>query len=306
MPAPSAAALALLLLLAGTSAAAQPVTPAGEATGQPRTVELSSAGQKEVPELRISPGLLTTLLFGAPLKLAGVELEERERFSRVTVLEDALMLVPSGARGAGRRLRLKVHFVEGTLPASADFLLVVDASRAESQVNVELRPPVPDACWRQAETERVKTRQCQAELERMHQRPDGLTGLLANGQLDGKGVTARELHRDRDFTQRPGEPLKVWDATSYRARGVVAVELWVKNLSAQPWTAAGAALVGEGGVRLKVLRVWPLEPIPPGPEQRRVVVEAEALETEARGRLTLSLWEDGAPAGVWLDGVSFP
>ena len=36
-------------------------------------------------------------------------MEERERFSRVRVLEDALQLVPSGALGAGKRLRLKVR-----------------------------------------------------------------------------------------------------------------------------------------------------------------------------------------------------
>ncbi|HYO55043.1 DUF2381 family protein [Archangium sp.] len=306
MPALPSAALPLLVLLAGATAVAQPSTPPGEAQGEPRTVELLAGGQTGGPELRIKTGLLTTLLFGAPLKLAGVELDEREFFSRVTVLEDMLVLMPSGALGVGRRLRLKVRFVEGTVPASADFLLVVDSSRAEPQVNVDLRPPVPDACWREAETERVKTRQCQAELEQVLKRPDGLTGLLANRRLDEKGVATRMLKRGTGFTQRPGEPLEVWKATSYRARGVVAVELWVENLSAQPWTAVGAALVGEGGVRLKVLRVWLLEPIPPGSERRRVVVEAEAAEIEARGRFTLSFWQDGEPPSVSLEGVTFP
>jgi len=304
MPTPSPAALALLLLLATPSAAAQPATPGGEAPGEPRAVVLSPAGQGEVPEVRIRPDHLTTLLFGAPLKLAGVELEERERFSRVKVLEDMLALVPSGALGAGKRLRLKVRFVEGTRPASADFLLVVDASRAEPQVNVELRPPVPDACWTQAEAERVMARQCQSELARVRQRPDGITGLLATGQLDSTGITTRPLYQNQDFTQRPGEPLKVWKATGYRARDTVALEMKVSNVSARPWTAAGAVLVGEDGVRWKVLRVWPLEPLPPGPERWRVVVEAEA--PEARGRFTLLLWQDGEPPSVSLEGVTFP
>ncbi|HYO69761.1 MAG TPA: DUF2381 family protein, partial [Archangium sp.] len=192
----------------------------------------------------------------------------------------------------------------GTRPAGADFLLVVDASRAEPQVNVELQPPVPDACWRPAEVERVTARQCQAELARVRQRPEGITGLLATGQLDGTGVMARELHPDRDFTQRPGEPLKVWDATSYRARDTVALELRVSNVSTRPWTAAGAVLVGEDGTRLKVLRVWPLESFAPGPELHRVVVEAEA--PRAQGRFTLLLWQDGEPPSVSLEGVTFP
>jgi uncharacterized protein (TIGR02268 family) len=259
-----------------------------------------------VSELRIRPGLLTTLLFGAPLRLAGMEVEEYEHFVRVRVLEDMLVLLPSGSLGAGKRLRLKVRFAEGTLPASADFILVVDATRAEQQVNVELQPEVPSACWREAEAERIGARQCQAEVERERKRPDGLTGLLANGIMDDRGVPARELRAGERFTQLPGQPLKVWDATSYRARGVVAVALKVTNLSERPWTAAGAELVGEGGVRLKVRRVWPLEPLVPGPERQRVVVEAEAAETEARGRFSLSLWQDGEAPGVSVDGVTFP
>jgi uncharacterized protein (TIGR02268 family) len=302
----SPAALPLLLLLAGATAAAQLSTSPGERAGEPRAIVLSAGGQKEVPELRIRPDLLIALLFGAPLKLAGVELEERELFSRVSMLEDALMLVPSRALGAGRKLRLRVRFVEGTVPASADFVLVVDPTRAEQQVNVNLQPPVPGICWHETEAERINARQCQAELERVRKMPDGLTGMLVNGQLDRKGVTTRPLFPGQDFTQRPGEPLTVADATSYRARGVVAVELWVRNPSGQPWTAAGAALVDEGGVRLKVLRVWPLEPIPPGSEWQRMVVVAEAAETQARGRFTLSLWQDGEPPSVSLDGVMFP
>jgi uncharacterized protein (TIGR02268 family) len=299
------AALPLLVLLASATAAAQPPSPPS-ADSTPRTVVLPVWGQREVPELYLRPEHLSALLFGAPLKLVGVELEEREHFSRVTVLEDALLLVPSRALGPGRRLRLRVRFAEGTLPASADFLLVVDPTRAEPQVNVELAPPVPDACWHAAETERVKARRCQAELERERTSHEGLTGLLASGRLDAEGIHARKLRPRRDFTQRPGEPLKVKDATTYRARGTVAVELWVKNPSARPWTTAGAQFVGEGGVRLKVLRVWPPESLAPGPKNQRVVVEAEAQEIEARGRFTLSLWQEGEPPSVSVEGMAFP
>jgi hypothetical protein len=37
-----------------------------------------------------------------------------------------------------------------------------------------------------------------------------------------------------------------------------------------------------------------------------VVVVAEASETQARGRFTLSVWQDGEPPSVSLDGVVFP
>jgi uncharacterized protein (TIGR02268 family) len=304
MVAPSLVALALLL--AGASAAAQPSLPPGDTGEAPRLVELSATAPKLVVELRIKPERLTTLLFGAPLKLAGVELEEREGFSRVTLLEDALLLMPSGTLGTGRRLKLRVRFVEGTVPTSADFLLMVSPTGAEPQVDIHLRPDGPPACWREAEAERIQLRQVRAELERERQKPAGLIGLLANGQVDKTGLTAKALRRTRDFTQRSGEPLRVPMATSYRARGVVVLELEVDNLSGQPWTVAGASLVGEAGVRLKVLRVWPMQPLSPGAERQRVLVETEVTEAQARGRFTLSLWQEGESASVSLEGITFP
>ena len=306
MLAPLPVALPLLLVLVGASAAAQPSTPPGERADAPLLIELSAKAAKEVPEVPIQSGRLTTFLLGAPLKLAGVELEEREGFSRVTELEDMLTLLPSSAFTVGRRLKLRLRFVEGTVPASADLVLVVSPTQAQYQVEVNLQPGTPYSTWQEAEAERIKLRQVRAELERERRKPEGLTGLLANGQVDKTGLASKSLKRTRDFTQRSGEPLKVPWATSYRARGVVAVALEVDNLSARPWTVAGASLVGEGGVRLKVVRVWPTAPLAPGAENQRVLVEAEVTEAQARGRFTLSLWQDGEPASVSLEGVTFP
>ncbi|HLM44661.1 MAG TPA: DUF2381 family protein [Myxococcaceae bacterium] len=307
MLAPLPVALPLLLLLVGASAAAQPSLPPGERADEPRVVMLSATAPKEVPEVPIQPGRLTTFLLGAPLKLVGVELEEREGFSRITELEDALLLVPSKAFTLGRRLKLRLRFVEGTVPASADFVLVVSTG-AETQVEVNLQPGTPYVSWQEAEAERIQLRQVRAELERERRKPDGITGLLANGQVDVTGLTARPLEAGVDFNQPPGQPLQVQGAIGYRARGVVALALKVDNVSARPWTAAGAALVGEGGERLKVLRVWPTEPLAPGAKWQRVVVEAEVTQAQAqaRGRFTLSLWQEGEPPRVSLDGVTFP
>ena len=307
MLAPPPTALPLLLFLVGASAAAQPSTPAGATAGAPRLIELSAKTPKEVPEVPIQSGRLTTFLLGAPLKLAGVVLEEREGFSRVTELADMLTLLPSSAFTVGRRLKLRLRFVEGTVPASADFVLVVSPTQAQYQVEVNLQPGTPYSTWQEAEAERIKLRQVQAELERERRKPEGLTGLLANGQVDVTGLTAWPLTRGRHFTQLPGQPLHVSEATSYRARGVVALVLEVDNVSSRPWTAAGASLVGEGGVRLKVLRVWPNEPLAPSATWQRVVVEAEVTEeARALGRFTLSLWQEGEPPSVSLAGVTFP
>jgi uncharacterized protein (TIGR02268 family) len=307
MLAPLPVALPLLLVLVGASAAAQPSTPPGERADAPLLIELSAKAAKEVPEVPIQSGRLTTFLLGAPLNLAGVELEEREGFSRVTELADMLTLLPSSAFKVGRRLKLRLRFVEGTVPASADFVLVVSPTQAQYQVEVNLQPGTPYASWQEAEAERIELRQVRAELERERQKPDGLTGLLVNGRVDDTGLAAQPLRPLLDFTQLPGQPLKVRKATSYRARGVVALALEVNNLSTSPWTVVGASLVGEGGVRLKVLRVWPAVPLTPGATGQRVVVEAEVTEqARALGRFNLSLWQEGEPPSVLLEGVTFP
>ena len=64
--------------------------------------------------------------------------------------------------------------------------------------------------------------------------------------------------------------------------------------------------MGSKREELTGLTVWPLEPIAPG-ESRRIVVELDATESEARGSFTLKLWAGEAGAGgVNLDGVTFP
>lgn len=300
-----APALSVLVFLTGTVVTAQPMSAPKETAPARRTVTLSMEGQRNVPELSMGPELLTTLLFSAPLRLADVEVEEWEHFSRVTKLEDALLLVPSPSLAADRRLRLRVRFVEGTVPASADFLLVMDATRTEShQVNVELRRLPADRC-EEAEVELRKAQQCQAELELMRQQPRELTGLLATNLMDEQGVNARELSR-LAFTQSLEEPIRVKRVWTYRAARRVAVELRVTNRSRHPWTVADAELVGKSGERLQVLRVWPGEPLAPGEAKQRVLVEADATGTEARGQFKLSLHEDGEPASVTVDGVVFP
>jgi uncharacterized protein (TIGR02268 family) len=94
-------------------------------------------------------------------------------------------------------------------------------------------------------------------------------------------------------------------AHSYRAAGQVAVALELSNTDAQPWSAEGAELVGPRGERLRVLRVWQPEPVPPG-DTRRVIVEAEGREADTRGTYVLRLHEAGGPRTVTLRGVSFP
>jgi uncharacterized protein (TIGR02268 family) len=291
----------LLLLLAGATAA-QPSPQAQEATGIPRSIEISPVSPGEAHRLHLRPELLSTLLFSKRLKLARMDLEKREHFARVTMLPDALMLLPSRAFVLGEELRLRVHFEDGTVPASADFILVVQSERTEQQVNVDLSLRREDSCTSEVDAQRAEARQCQAALTALQQEPEGLIRLLAHGQMNEQGVLALMLKHDQHFE----ELLPIRYATSYRAKNLVAVELWVTNLSGQDWTAAGAELAGADGVQLKGLRFWPRGPIHPSPEHQRVVVEAEATDEQARGSFTLQLWEEGKVPSITLPGVVFP
>lgn len=308
------AVLAVLALVVSAPAAAQP-DPELTKPGGGRQLLLSAGSTGQSHEVRLGPGVATTLLFDAPVQL--VKVEAREHFRRVTEAEDALILLPSRELKPGQRLRMPVRFLEGVAPARVEFILVVvPPAEAEHQVEV-CRPRAPELCQQEAREEHEKARQCQAELARLRAAPgalSGLTGLLALELMDRTGVLARGLR----LIHPEGQALEVDTATSYRANRPpkqgerdtpvtrrVAVELWGLSVDTQPWTAAGAELVSENGAR-HPLSVWQEAPIVAGTKARRVVVEAELPEAVARGSFSVELWEEGRTRLVTFGGVSFP
>ncbi|MGZ3460297.1 MAG: DUF2381 family protein [Archangium sp.] len=311
MPITPPAAPLLFALLTGTPAIVVPPTPAPWDVEAARHVELTADTASQEYAVGISPDLTTTLLFNAPLVRGGVVLEERELFHLVMVDEahGALTLLPSGALPLGKQLRLTVRFADDGVPASATFRLVVHSTRAEPQVNVYRQPRSAESYQQEVRQERERAERCEAELARTQAEqkgPGGLVGLLESGLVAKKGVEARDLWGTTQ--QRPEESLRVSEAFSYRAQGRVAVALAVENTSTQPWNVDedGAALVGKGGSRLRVLRIWQPEPIPPAKEPGRVLVEAEATDEEARDTYVLKLREAKGPRTVTLRGVKFP
>ena len=300
----------LLLALLSTPALATS-TPDAWDTVAVRHVELTADRAGQVHEVRISPLFTTTLVFNAPLRRGGVEVEEREGFRVVTVDEAAgfVALLPSGALPAGRQLHLTVRFADGAVPASASFRLVVHPTRAEPQVNVYRLPRSAESFQVEARQERERAEQCEARLARAQAertRPGGLTGLIDSGLVvEGSGVAGRDIYSTAQ--QRPGEAIQVKKAHTYAAQGQVAVALEVHNTSAQPWSvdSEGAQLVSKEGARLRVLSVWQPEPLAPG-TRGRVVVEAAATPEGARGTYVLTLGEQGGARTVTLRGVTFP
>jgi len=300
-------ALAAFTLLSQAPAAAEPLR-LPECDEVQARLELAAEPTTQVREVCISPGLTTTFVFfGGELQPEGVALEGAGRFTLAEVGKQSLSLLPSDKLAPGERLKLTVRFAGAEAPAMATFLLVVHPARATRQVEV-FRHMRTLASYQQAEKEQAeKLRQCRQENGRLRtqagERP-GLTGLISTGLLGKEGVATRDLP---DIKLLPPGAVEWKDAWSYRANGVVAVEVQLSFPEGTTlWASAEAALSRPTHPPLRVLSVW-LEPVP---DQKRptlrVVVEAKATGEELGGTFTLKLWNAQGPGSFTLTGVAFP
>jgi uncharacterized protein (TIGR02268 family) len=313
MSSPLAAALVLALLTA-TSASAWPASEEWDTSGA-RHLELTAENAGEQHPVRISAHHSTNLVFNAPLQPGGVKVED-ERLLKKAVNEDEglVTLRPSGALPRDKPLTLTVRFADGLAPESVTFRLVVHPTRAEHEVRVYRQLPSCESHRREARQQRERAERCEAMLERERtcpegQRPWGFTSLFEAGLLGrGKSIAVRNIQKD--LLQRPGEPLEVWGAWSYRTEenGHRAVELSLTNTTPLPWTVEGvegAELVSTDGERLRVARVWQPKPLAPG-ERDQLVVEVEATEKPLQGPFLLKLREAGGARTFTVRGVTFP
>ncbi|WP_426730745.1 DUF2381 family protein [Myxococcus faecalis] len=311
MPAsPSAALLALMVLMGTTASAEEPVPTWNVGV---RQLELPAEPTGDEPEVHISPGVSTTLAFDAELLRDRegkdtVGLEKRESFVLVDAGQATLRLLPSDTLKSGERLRLMVHFKDGAAPAVAAFTLVVHPVRAERLLEVYRATRTAASYQREAKDAKAEAQRCHEELDRERAErggPGGFTGLIAAGQMDNVGVATHRL--TEAVTKSPGNALVTLEVYSYRAAGRVVVELVMENpRGAQPWSAVGAMLTDRAGMELKVLPVWQRGSVEMDRMQQRIVVEALATREEAQGSFTLKLWEAGMGRTVSLSGISFP
>ena len=307
----SAALLSFVLLTTPLEASAQ--APLPTCASGTRQVELLAGTSNVTPEVCIRPGRSTSFFFNA--KLARVELPEPERF-RVIKDEEGFTLMATRALPAGERVPVTVSFQDGA-PASATFELVVHPSEVEHEVLVT-RQERTAASYREGEQRALEeARQCRWENARLQVECTaqvGLATLLSLKLMGKKGVPSKDI--EKSLFERSGNTLTSAKARSYRSdtghtedgrtRVRLAVEQDLYNNGSTPWTLAGAVLVGPRGEEWEALAVWPREPIPPG-RKRRVVVEVEATEAEARGTFTLKIWSQEDSGRVeFFDGVTFP
>ena len=296
----------LVLAVLQVSPVVEPPTIAG--CEDMRRIELSLPPTPAERELCVSPGLLTGLLFDAPVH---VELQDEVRFVEVSRGRIGISFVPPRDMVEGERLRLTARFVDGGAASREDitFTLVAHSGRATHQVEVYRDRRTRESFQQEVAQERARTQhlseenqRLRGEVERMRaqvNQPVGLRTLITSGLLKDQGVLVRSVMGYEELQKRE---LSVRRISCYRSEKNVAVAVWVSNSGTEPWTVVGGSLA----VNDKPLEglVWQAETIAPG-KTGLVVVEAEGPGDSPQGDATLSLWEAG-PRAVNLRQVAFP
>ena len=304
-----ASPLALLLpvLVTGPTTAEQGTVPCQTGIHH---IELPATVPGEPPFACISPGQTTLINFDGALVQGSLALDGADRFTQVEPGTSSLKLVPSERLAAGEQLRLTVRFKDTAAPTSATLRLLVHPAHAESLVDVHRQTRTVESFRQELRAMDEKVHQLQVENGRLRAEstgPGGLAGLHALDLLDHETFRARELRTSVKVS--PASALRLeGPASSFRAAGRVAVKLHLLNPEgAAPWTVQDASLVLEPrkGVKLKVLEVWPREPILSG-KWRTLVVEAEVSGVDSQGPFTLRLWEAEGGRTAIIEGVMLP
>jgi uncharacterized protein (TIGR02268 family) len=265
-------------------------------------IELALAPTVVAREICVSPGLTTSLRFDAP---AIVDLQDEVRFEEVVHDRRLLTLMPPPDMVAGERLRLTVRF-EGE-PSSSDvtLMLVGHSGLATHQVAVYRDERSRESLRQELLQERARITQLREALVRTQALLDqagGLRSLIASKMLGFRGVQAQQLILDVPGPSAGG--LSWVSGNSYRADGGVAAEVFLRNSGPEPWRVVGGSLVDARGVEMKGMKFRQDEVIAPD-EVKPVIVEVDAFHEQARGELTLTLWDAGGRT-ITLPKVTFP
>jgi uncharacterized protein (TIGR02268 family) len=266
-----------------------------------RRIELASL-PTAAREVCVSPGLMTGLLFDAPIV---VELEDETRFLEVMRGRNGIGFVPPRDMTPGERLRLTVRFADGASSDVVAFVLVAHQARATRQVEVFRDRRTRESYLQELAQERARSRQFQEELERIRaerQGPKGLRGAIVSGTISMTGVQARMFRPGVDGQSVDG--LSLVKGAGYRSDTSVALEVWVANSGPEPWMAAEVALMNAKGEKVKGPRFWQGEPIAENGKQQ-IVVEVENADDVPSGNYSLWMKEAG-PRQITIPGVTIP
>ncbi len=301
---PAFIVLAWGLLLSSGAGAAEPEA-SGPMAGV-RRIELRADPVSPLPEVRIGPGLSTTVFFDSRIRPEQVELEGRERFQRLGIAEDHLALVPSATFRHGERLRLEVRFHDGAAPERAAVMLVVDAGQVERQVEVYRHPRTAESYRQEVEDLKTGMVRLQREMERLRvtRAPAGCIEALV-ASLKG----ADDFRTRKPSYERVSGPFRL---SVDVIRVAILGKTWaglhlVLKMEEQgaDWTAVGASLVDAEGRTVKVLPPWQQGPLRFG-QLQTVVVSLETTKTPLHGRYTLELRDEAGGRTVTIEGLEVP
>ncbi len=284
---PGSLVAAVVGLLVGTAALAQPEEPRREK----RRVIVLEAGEAQPRQvLRLAPDAATLVLFDSPVKRESVDTDAlKPLFKHMEVNEHSLVLRPLAELPAASRLTLTVRFADGGEPRAVEFTLATHPG--EMDIQVEVRREGQSSAQLAAELAALRG-QCavtEAGLAPLRARcaRAGLAGLFVSGELDAEnGVTAsRTLVDAMAHGLVPRET-----PTVFRSGSTVMVGFTLENPPGQgPWAPGAARLVrlDTQGQPLEAARTLP------------VVLSEERLVPGGRG-LAAVQWEEppDAPAAA--------
>jgi uncharacterized protein (TIGR02268 family) len=265
--------LVLVLLSARLAHAAPPPPMLG------RQVTLPAGPTEPPPVLRMGPGIVTLLLFDAPIVLTSVQVDE----TLVKVVdggERSLILVLLRPPAVDERPGLRVRYADEATPQWATFTLAAPPSAVDTQLHVRRWPQPLEAC--QAELVQARAL-CDRSPEEVW--------VLAR-RLGEESVTAMDLYPTTEVTPISG--LRVERGLLYRSGTFWLFVLTVDNApDREPWAPTEAALVPvKQQVQPVAIRTVSLEDGPLAPGARgRLAVETEVPPTADGLVFTLTVWE---------------
>lgn len=299
----------LSVLFLGLAALAQP----HPALASPPVRSLELPPLRGVAEVRVAPGLPTSLLFNTKLDRAAIERAGRELgFARVAAAEDTLLVVPAQEAQPGARLTLPIRFAGEEAREGEAVVFVMDPSHAEAYVQVvrrvrtvpALEEALAAALERGAALEAsLETRS--AELAAVRSEKASMAPLIEAGVLGRNGIRDMELGAVTWFPSKDG----TGTARLYVAAGRVAFDIEL-TLAAQarPWALGEAWLVTKeqdaSRIPARVARLLGASLLAPG-EKARLLVEFEVPTEGAVKRYDLEVTEQDGVRRLYRKNVKW-
>lgn len=268
---------------------------------------LSRGPAEPIPEVRVAAGVLTTLVFDAPLDRGSVELEGRERFRLVDVGERILALEPAADLGHGERLGLRVRYAGSAAQEQGSFTLATHASEVDTRVEVFRRKDSVELLRAELTDVRAQLKAQMEENQKLRSFRDsgGPSGLILSGMLDRRGVRVITLS-DVSADSIGSDSLSFLSRTSFRAPTWGAISTKVRNKGNRPWSPSSARVINsKSGDVLDVRSVRMTSPVIKPNETELVVIETEAPHWPVGELCSFELFDSTGTSLVLVRGIVF-